>query len=153
MLNFRKKVTAVILAAAVVMVLACLCSFADSPYDAEASMNDKLLWFDYEDGIVRDGSVNDEPGVIGDEYYSDDYGRSKGNGVNNDNDMLTPSPDMTQDGYNTQQGNVAGVTDSEDDSMAGFWGVVLALIIGAAAILIALFAIPKTGTERTGKRR
>ncbi len=149
MINIKKRAIAVIvLTIALISSVVSLCSYAMPVSDSEDSYG-QLVWFDYEDGIVRDGSVGDEPGLIGDEYDSN-YSGAYGDNYNRGN--MTPSPDMTQDGYATEDGRVAGVTDT-DNSMESFWGVVLALVVGAAAILIAVFAIPKSSPDSSSRGR
>lgn len=157
MLNIKKQVIAVIVLTIVLIPSAVsLCSYA-MPAGEIGEECEQYIWFDYDDGIVRDGSVGDVPGLIGDEYdgsysgaYSDNY-NNYNNNADNAEDPNT-SPDMAQNGYGTADGAVAGVTDT-DNSMESFWGVVLALVVGAAAILIAVFAIPGTRNERSSGGR
>ena len=142
-----KKFTLAILLVFSAFMTLCISSFAE----------DKLcpVYFDYWDGVCRDGSVGDKAGIIGDEddhldqrHRHDHIMTSSlvvGNN-NNINDNVTP-----KDAINTMARADAATTSSdEENASAVFWGVLISLLVGTALILLVVLMTPKN--QRVGKK-
>ena len=110
------------------------------------------VYFDYWDGVCRDGSVGDRAGIIGDEEEAIEKARRDtvtsslvGGNNNNINDNFSPTDAEMRSStdLNTTQSTEGGVS-------AVFWGIIISLIIGGAIILLVVMMTPKN--TRVGKK-
>jgi hypothetical protein len=143
--KFKKLGICTLLIALVFSLSSILC-FAKSE-----SSDVTPVYFDYWDGVCRDGSVGDKAGIIGDEEEAIEKARRDkmtsslvgGNNNNiNDNFSASDSEMRSSTDLNTTQSTNKGV------SMI-FWGIIISLIIGGAIILLVVMMTPKnTGVRK-----
>lgn len=119
---FNKKTIFALILAAVSLMLCCIPAYAE-PFEREQ------LYFDYSDGVVRDGARNDRPGIIGDELDRDER------------DTRSPNRD-DENTVDNMASRARGADDSEED-MTTFWGIVIAMVVAAAVILLIALVVPK----------
>ena len=106
------------------------------------------IYFKYRDGVVRDGSVGDRAGVIGDEDEAERLHRRHtlptsslvGGNNNSINDNVLPR--------DNNRGDMLRSSDNASDSDEGaastvFWGIVIVMTIAAAIILLIVLMTPK----------
>ena len=119
--SFYKKALTVISLVALLLAF-CLNVYAESVdlVSAEAEM----VYFDYSDGIVRDGARHDREGIIGDEFeWEKNVNRSSRSADNVD---------------------VRSTERAESESRAvTFWGIAASLLVIAAVILLIALVTPK----------
>ncbi len=135
---------------AFILMISLFCAFSQVIFAESMADNDAVaVYFDYNDGICRDGAVGDRPGIIGDEDEHD--GRTLttsslvGGNNNNINDNVLP-----RDAHRGSADGTSGTTSASDENNASgiFWGVLIALLIAAAIILLIVLMTPKTAKKR-----
>ena len=129
---------------AVILVICALLSVLSTTVFAQVDSGERLapVYFDYKDGVCRDGAVGDRPGIIGDEDKYDHRdavvtSSLVGGNNNNINDNVLPE--------NRPSPRNAATSDIDEDNASNvFWGVLIALLIATAIILLIVLMTPKT---------
>ena len=98
---------------AAVLVLLAFVTCCISVY-AEPKFENEQIYFEYSDGVVRDGARHDEPGIIGDEFKYENNARNTRN------------------------------ADESTNAMTTFWGIVVALVVAASVVMIIALVTPKS---------
>ena len=107
-----------------IMLLACcLTSYGQTQYDKTRV---EKMYFDYSDGVVRDGDRHDRAGIIGDEF--DYYEYYDGNSVHR------------RASYD--EGNSERATEEQSKAVT-FWGIAASLLVIGAVILLIALVTPK----------
>lgn len=119
---FNKKTIFALILAAVAVILCCIPAYAES-FDREQ------LYFEYSDGVVRDGDRNDRPGIIGDELDRDERN--------------TRSASRDDENTVDNMASRARAADDTEEGMTSFWGIVIAMVVAAAVILLIALVVPK----------
>lgn len=122
---FNKKTIFALLFAILSVMLCCITGYAE-PLQREQA------YFDYSDGVVRDGARNDRPGIIGDELNRE---RMNAQNDNRDNSRATD---------NASKREAAGRT-------AAFWGIVIAMVVAAAVVLLIALIVPKNREQNRNR--
>lgn len=113
----------------VVFCLTALVILCVMPSYAQPIFENEQLYFEYSDGVVRDGARNDRPGIIGDEL--------------NRHERDTRSENRDDSPVNNMAKSARG-TENAGNGMITFWGIVIAMTVAAAVIILIALVVPKS---------